>query len=175
MSIINALPHVNHQSIRISKTLVSEPYINLGPSDFRKASVKHYADSYSTVRLSVPYRSVRNRIGYRIVHFYTFLTRFFGTYCQSFCLRVRDFRTITDTCGKILYRNQPAWTARPYGTVYSTRISESASTALYRTVTTRCTVSDTSTSTVVVSDLPNITDLPKVAGCGTGYATATHE
>ena len=68
------------------------------------------------------------------------------------------FCTITDTCGKILYRNR----------VGGRTVSESASTVLYRTVTIRCTVSDTSTSTVVVSDLPNVTDLPKVAGCGTG-------
>ena len=84
-----ALLHINAESIRILQTLVSEPYINLESSDLRKESVKYYLDSYSTVRLSVPYRSVRNRIGYRIVHFYTFLTRFFGTYCQSFCLYVR--------------------------------------------------------------------------------------
>ena len=73
------------------------------------------------------------------------------------------FRTITDTCGKILYRNPPVGgKAVPYRT--RIRICE------YRTVTIRCTVSDTSTSTVVVSDLPNVTDLPKVTGQGVARA-----
>ena len=62
----NALLHRNAESIRILQTLVSEPYINLKSSDLRIESVKYYLDSYSTVRLSVPYRSVRNRIGYRM-------------------------------------------------------------------------------------------------------------
>ena len=75
---------------------------------------------------------------------------------DSVQLRIRAVKFCTET---------RRWAARPYRTVL---VSESASTVLYRTVTIRCTVSDTSTSIVVVSDLPNVTDLPKVAGCGTG-------
>ena len=128
----NALLHLNAESIRILQTLVSEPYINLGSSDFRIASVKYYVDSDSTVRLSVPYRSVRNRIGYRIVHFYTFLTRVFRNVLSvilSVCpldsvqLRIRAVKFCTETRRRA---------ARPYRTVL---VSESGSTVLYRTVT----------------------------------------
>ena len=75
------------------------------------------------------------------------------------------FCTITDTWGKILYRNPVGGRTVRYRTrirICEYRIVPYCNDTLYRIGY------EYEYCTVVVSDLPNVTDLPKVAGCGTG-------